>query len=477
MPHIRTIVTTKQVNEAEADLTLPRTLIRSLNIPAAPLVAQFGSRVGHAVVKSGRAQVQTAIGPSLARTLLLPLGIPIRLRYVAQENRLVFGPFFGVLLSKFKSGGESPTFGVYTSFLSELVSLCQVRGGIVCVFTPDDVHWDSQTIEGMICKDGTWLRRTLPLPQCIYNRLSSREAEQSNQVAALIQRCQELGIPFFNERFLNKWHVHQVLATQSEAAAYLPHTIRYESLQELRQMLQEHRVIYAKPSNGSMGNGIVRVGRLTGGYQLQHANGRIRRYKKLSALHHAMQKLKGEKTYLLQQSLQLIGVGERPVDFRALVQKNRRGQWEVTSLVARLGQNRVVSNVARGGSMMSAVRALLVCGPWKEGTRPSAQMVKLAALKLASILDEVLPGHYAEFGIDLGVDTKGRIWLLEVNSKPSKAENTLQLPEGVIVPPRRRPRPSVRKLMEYTAYLSGFPYTSKPKRILRKLKTKKLGSR
>ncbi|WP_420908718.1 YheC/YheD family protein [Brevibacillus humidisoli] len=135
-----------------------------------------------------------------------------------------------------------------------------------------------------------------------------------------------------------------------------------------------------------------------------------------------------------------------------------------------------MSNVSRGGSMMSAVRALHMCGPWKEAARPSAAMLKQAALRLARSLEKALPGHYAEFGIDLGVDTRGRIWLLEVNSKPSKAENTLQTPEGTVDPPQRRPRPSVRKLMEYTAYVSGFPYTGTQKRTFG-LHTKKRISR
>lgn len=460
MPHIRTIVAAKRVNEAKADLYLPQTAIRTLNIPAGPLTVQFGSRVGHGVVQGIRTRFHVAVGPSLVRTLLLPVGVPIRVRYLAQERRLVFGPLIGVLLSQYKTSNATNPFGIYTTFLNELASLCRIYGAIVCVFAPDDVNWDTQTIKGMVERNGTWHKQAVPLPQCIYNRLSSREAEQSDQVAALIQRFRERQIPFFNQHFLNKWQVHQALAAQPEAAAYLPRTVLYESIEELKQMLREHRTVYAKPTNGSMGKGIVRVSRQPQGYWLQQANGRISRFPNALALHRQLQKLKGSHTYLLQQSLPLIRAEQRAADFRALVQKNKTGQWGVTSLVARLGSNSVVSNVARGGSIMSAVRALHLCGPWKQGRRPTPNMLKQAALRLAAALERALPGHYAEFGIDLGVDTSGRIWLLEVNSKPSKAENTLHQPMPTDEPAQlRRPRPSVRKLMEYTAYVSGFPYT------------------
>jgi len=165
MPHIPTIIAAKQVNESEADLYLPQTAIRTLKIPAGPLAVQFGSRIGHAVVKGIRTATHSAIGPSLVRTLLLPVGVPIRIRYVAQERLLVFGPLIGVLLSRYKTDNQANPFGIYTTFLHELASLCQLRGGIVCVFAPDDVNWDSQTVRGMIAKNGTWHRQTMPLPQ------------------------------------------------------------------------------------------------------------------------------------------------------------------------------------------------------------------------------------------------------------------------------------------------------------------------
>ncbi|MNJ53594.1 Endospore coat-associated protein YheD [compost metagenome] len=70
------------------------------------------------------------------------------------------------------------------------------------------------------------------------------------------------------------------------------------------------------------------------------------------------------------------------------------------------------------------------------------------ALEIAQGIDKYIPAHFGELGIDLAVDTSGRIWLIEVNSKPSKNDNT---PIG-----DSKIRPSVKQVIEYARYLSGF---------------------
>jgi D-alanine-D-alanine ligase-like ATP-grasp enzyme len=49
-------------------------------------------------------------------------------------------------------------------------------------------------------------------------------------------------------------------------------------------------------------------------------------------------------------------------------------------------------------------------------------------------------------GIDLAVSKGGRVWLLEVNSKPSKNDNTAM--------PDQKIRPSVRQLILYCRHLA-----------------------
>lgn len=455
MSYVRTMIQALEPRTAEnIDLSIPQSIMRQLSMPADTITVQFGSQMHKAQVKGKEAGRVIRMTPALARSLLLPGSMPLLMRYDATFQRIIFGPYIGVLVSAYGKDQRNP-FGSFTPFFNELADVSRQHAGLVSVFTLHDVNWEAKTIRGMIRKNGFWQLCTLPLPQCIYNRLATRQGERSESVGTMIRRCSENGIPFFNEQFLNKWHVHKALASMQDANEFLPKTICLGEIEELKEMLDEHRFLYAKPANGSMGRGVYRIRRGPAGYQLASSQS-AKIHKDLPSLHRALKKIGKGKSYLLQQGLKLIRIGRSTTDFRVLVQKNRNGQWAVTSMVARIGAGSVVSNVARGGRMIPAQRALASSGSLNHTVRPSPQALQRTALSLAEMLETSMGGHYAEFGIDLGVDIHGHIWLLEVNSKPSKATSTLIKPEGEEELPRRA-RPSVRRLHEYAQFLGGFP--------------------
>lgn len=453
--------------KSEVDLYLPQAHLRKWNLQAPTLTVQFGSKQVRARVSGMERSGRALIRPAIAQALHLPTGVPILAQYKADQQTLVFGPYVGILVSTYNAQYPQYPFGPLTSFFNEAADICRRRGGIVCAFRLQDVNWDAGIVRGLVRRGGVWKQKVLPLPQCIYNRLVSRQRERSEQMTQWIERCKDASIPFFNEQFLNKWDVHAALESKEAAAPYLPAMVRYQSQEDLRQMLASHRTVYAKPANGSMGRGIIRLRRMENGYQVARPGGLKKTFSTLQGLHQYLSKQTKGKAYLLQQGLTLIGLQNRPSDFRVLVQKDRKGEWAVTSMVARLGQNRIVSNISRGGSMLSPLQALRLCGPWLGGTKPSPETLKAIALKLSVLLEDGLPGHYAEFGVDLGVDVRGHVWLLEVNSKPSKAANTIPLPEGVEEPPRRA-RPSVLRMLDYSAFVCGFPRAAKPKPAAKK---------
>ncbi|QQE73552.1 YheC/YheD family protein [Brevibacillus composti] len=446
--------------KTDIDLYLPQAHMRKWNLTPTTLTVQFGGKTARAHIQGIKQGRYALIRPSMAKALHLPKGVPLLVRYQASQQRLVFGPYLGILVSTYLAQYPLSPFGGFTAFFNEVTDSCRKRGGIVCVFRMEDVDWDAGIVKGLVRRNGAWQPTVLPLPQCIYNRMVSRQRERSEAMAAWKERCKEANIPFFNEQFLNKWHVHSALENEPEAAKHLPRTIRYLGKADLETMLSSYKTIYAKPANGSMGRGIARIRRASSGYQLSLAGGSSTVYGSLGDLHRQLSRRTKGKTYLLQQGLPLIGINQRPTDFRVLVQKDRQGKWGVTSMVARLGQNRIVSNVSRGGSMTSPASALRMCGPWMTNIRPSVQTLRSVALKLAQLLEQSLSGHYAEFGIDLGVDVHGQVWLLEVNSKPSKTTNSLPGQGGDPETPRRV-RPSVLQMLDYASYLSGFPRSPK----------------
>jgi glutathione synthase/RimK-type ligase-like ATP-grasp enzyme len=220
----------------------------------------------------------------------------------------------------------------------------------------------------------------------------------------------------------------------------------------LKAMCSKYESVFLKPVRGSLGKGIIKITRSdAGGYQAMFtttAGTRKQQFPSLVKLFSSINVKMKTVRYQVQQGLQLIDIARRPVDFRALVQKNVSGKWTITSIVARTaGSAHFVSNLARGGTL-STVKEAIGKSNLLIARQEAPERLQRAALEIAEGIDSHIPAHFGELGIDLAVDTSGRVWLLEVNSKPSKNDNT-PLSEQKI-------RPSVLRMIQYSRYLSGF---------------------
>jgi glutathione synthase/RimK-type ligase-like ATP-grasp enzyme len=108
------------------------------------------------------------------------------------------------------------------------------------------------------------------------------------------------------------------------------------------------------------------------------------------------------------------------MDFRALCHKNQHDLWEVTSLVARISaEEQFVSNIARGGQTTKPLSVLKPLFRKKMCNEIILQMKELS-IEAATIISSHSDGITGELGVDIGVDQDGKVWLIEVNSKPSK---------------------------------------------------------
>jgi glutathione synthase/RimK-type ligase-like ATP-grasp enzyme len=469
MSVIKTIFKQSTVASATPVLYLPSSWTRKWKMKVNAVIMRFGQAREVVAVKGMPGLKQPVLSYSLLQHLHIPMGIPVLLSYKAATNTLTVGPLIGILVSPPFTTASAP-FGKLTPFLNEVSLFCRSRGGIVCVFQPGDVDVSNRIVRGLIRRGGIWTPHILPLPQCVYNRLPTRREEAKAEVDTLIRQLKNMDIPVFNERFLDKWEVHRALYSHPDTRGLLPHTELYVDPSQLKRMLEIYRTVYAKPTSGSMGKGIYRLGRSEKGYLFSYPTmtGSVTRtYQTLKALTSALEQRIVGKSYVLQQAIPVIRYARRPVDFRILTQKNVKGEWDVTSIVARVGQNQVVSNVARGGRMMSAEKALRLCGQGIS-IRPTSASLRRTALTISRSLDAMISGLYAELGIDLAVDVHGRIWLLEVNSKPSKIDPPQEGEQTI----KRTARPSVRQLWEYVRYLCGF---SKQQNVPASRKSKRMG--
>ncbi|GGG26555.1 YheC/YheD family endospore coat-associated protein [Paenibacillus abyssi] len=418
------------------------------------IVLKFGSFRQQIKVVPVKRSDGIRISQTLAKRLGIHAGAALRLHYRPSALTLSIGPLIGVLISRDVPDSSDKPFGSITLFCKELVDACQNQGAYVYFFTPNQIGSTVSSIQAWVYAAG-WHRMTMPIADVINNRLTSRKLENKPSVQHFLREVKSrYQTQVFNEKFLDKSEVFDALRNDASLHRYLPESHLLRNYAMLKAMCSRHATIFLKPVRGSLGKGIIRISRAEpGAYQAMYTTPLGTKKQHFSSLLKLFSSISGKmKTarYQIQQGLQLIDIQKRPVDFRALVQKNATGSWGVTSIVARTaGSQHFVSNLARGGTLSKVKEAVSKSNLPLSAKQNAYPKLQKAAIDIATGIDTNIPAHFGELGIDLALDTNGRVWLLEVNSKPSKNDNTPLNNEQKI-------RPSVRLMIQYSRFLTGF---------------------
>lgn len=429
-----------------------KTAMKALKLPD-NLILHFGSQK-HTVSVQGSTKLKGIGIPSfLAAAMGLTQGMQVSAKYKPASRSLYLGPLVAVMMSRVYTSSYGQPFASNTAFCEEFSIALRSKGGVVYFITPQDVENNNGTLEGRYFQ-GTWKKGIFPLPDVVYNRLTSRKLENKASVQQFFTTIKRNGSHIFNEKYLDKTDVFEILKRQSSMKKYLPESHHLQSFSTLKSMMAKYKTVFIKPISGSLGKGIIRIQKQESKKQyichLSGMNGAQKLvFSSLSALFKSISgKLKNRK-YQIQQGISLITANGRPIDFRALVQKNQEGKWSVTSIVARIASNdSFVSNLARGGTLVRVKQGLQQSNLSSTSISKVHARLNKAALDLSKALDQNLSEHFAELGVDLGVDLRGKVWLIEINSKPSKNDNT---PLS-----NRKTRPSVKKMIHYIYHLTRY---------------------
>lgn len=436
-------------------VVLGESVVKKWKIPTNQnIIMKFGSLKQEIKVISASVGASLRMNPVMASRLGLHHGLQLCLHYRSSNRTLSIGPLIGVMMSRIYTRSSDRPFGANTAFCKEMTDACSIFGATVIFFTPEEMNASPQSVKGHIYSGGKWSVRTFPLPNVVYNRLTSRKYENQANVQQFMKEVKSrYGTEIFNEKYLDKTEVFEALRKDKSLHSFLPESYLFKNFQMLKSMAGRHHVLFLKPITGSLGKGIIRIRKEQGGSYICHftnLNGvRKQSFSSLAALFNTLSaKLKSQR-YQLQQGLDLITAAGRPIDFRALVQKGALGKWEITSIVARIaGNQHFVSNLARGGTL-STVKEAVARSSLGASRGAISGKLRRAALEIAKGIETQIPYHFGELGIDLAVDNIGKIWLIEVNSKPSKEDNTPLNGEKKI-------RPSVKQLVQYARYLAKF---------------------
>ncbi|TMV47633.1 YheC/YheD family protein [Paenibacillus mesophilus] len=399
-------------------------LMKSLQLTGTkPVTLKMGSKAVSAPIKIVKKPgIHLYIPVTVKNQLLVPRsGTCMAVSNGPREIQL--GPLVGILTNASTANAAQP-FGSRSSLLKDYIRPGSKKS-FFFAFMPSDVNWTTDTVVGYFPTESGWIRKTVPLPDVVYNRLSSRKAEKSLSIENFKERFVRRGIPLFNWSFFDKSDVYNLLDGDKEAFKHVPESHLNPTPERVREMLDKHRFVYLKPTGGSLGIGIYRLTyHPKRGYFARFRRGGknvLYRFSQFSGLMNLLNARSGRlRNYVVQQGIRLIEIDNCPIDFRFHLHKNGQNQWVVAGIGAKkAGKGSVTTHVKNGGQIMTPEQVL----DRVFGSKADAilQNSKQAAIKLAESIEKNSPHILGELGFDIGIDQDEQIWMFEANSKPGRS--------------------------------------------------------
>lgn len=397
--------------------------------------------------KGNRLYIPTAIRGSIN----LPRGKQV-LVGSQEDNEIQLGPLIGIMTTSHSRSSTRP-FGSKSNMMRQYLQANNMNA-YYFAFSPEDINWYNETIQAyFILPGGKWERKTVPFPDVIYNRVTSRRLEQSQAMKNIKERFLKRDIAIFNWNFYDKWQIYNVLQSDKEAFKHVPESVINPSAAKTQEMLENHRFIYLKPSGGSLGKGIYRITyHKKRGYFVRYRLGKrnvLLRFSRFESMMDRLVKRRGLNlhNYVLQQGISLIELDGCPLDFRIHLNKNGNNEWVAAGIGAKkAGKGSVTTHVRTGGQLMTPEYALTRIYGEAKGKEMLAK-AKKTTIKLAETIERNDSRLIGELGFDIGIDKNGAIWMFEANAKPGRS---------IFKHPalKEQGRSSLKYILEYSIYLS-----------------------
>lgn len=315
-------------------------------------------------------------------------------------------------------------------------------------FSIKDVDLKRKIIKGTYLnqEDGVWRSKSFSYPDIIYRKGASgiekdklREFERELKRRQVKQLNYQLGF--------NKWDVYNSLSNYEKLQPHIPKTVKYQTPNDLLNMLTAFDKIYLKACRGGQGKQVMRIIKLpTGGFEYSYFNNQlyIFKVKNYNALVDKVLSFFSTKNVIVQEAIDLITFENSIIDIRAEVQRNGEGKIVIAGIPVRLGRSN--SPITTHASSFSFERFFT---EYMKYTKEEIVALKDKLISLLTTIYECIEdvnGPSGEIGIDIGLDKSGRFWFIECNSLSKKISLLNSYDEDTI-------SASFVNLMEYAKYL------------------------
>jgi hypothetical protein len=214
----------------------------------------------------------------------------------------------------------------------------------------------------------------------------------------------------------SKWSQHQILSSIHTLSDYLPHT-QLATPQTFFSFLKKHKKVMLKPCMGQQGIGVVMVSLLKNDVFKVHTERTkvtIEGRRKLMKYIHEL--CFSRELYIFQERLPLATIDDHLFDIRVMANKGLTdSNWTITGKLAKVAnKNYIVTNVAKA---LLPINQALQNSSIKMSPDKIINKMDEVCLIAATLLGENFP-DINRIGFDIGIDQKGKIWIIEANLKP-----------------------------------------------------------
>lgn len=339
----------------------------------------------------------------------------IPLSLVSLSNKkLTFQPTVGMLVSS--KALESSRLNSYE--MKKMALLGLEKGIFFYYFSPDNIDWEMELVDAYYLHPHThtWVREFLPFPQVLYDMATypsnPQKRLEAKKVNLRLRARHDLQV-INTKRYFGKWETYKALSFFEETRSFLPDTCLL-TVNGLQEYMQKFNPIYVKSHYGSFGREVFKVTRKENSFICQAGGTKVKTlpFFDIWPLYWFLYAtLRGKA--VIQQGITLARWEGRLFDLRVLIQKNIRSEWVITAASIRIASpGAVVTNVSAGA------QEIIVTPGEQLPYNLSWETLQNFSWKIAIALEASF-GSLGEIGLDVGLDTQGKLWLIEANSKPN----------------------------------------------------------
>lgn len=287
-----------------------------------------------------------------------------------------------------------------------------IKNGQIGAFSLKGVNRNKKIIKGYLYREGIWKRSTFLMPDAVINRISLNSKWESFFRATLGRRM-------LNNYTFNKWEMYESLSKNPNLSMHLPITRLVKSPKDIIEFIEEYNEVFIKPISGSYGKAIFKVSKQEEKFKVEASYQKSKEslYLNQEELEKYFTLKCKKRKYIIQQVIDLY-VGNSPIDFRLIMIKDGEEEWRDLGLIARKGRkNEIISNNGSVKSGNSSLQNLLAI-PRNEAIKLREEMTRIS-LDAAKEMENFggYNGNLGNLGIDLGIDKKRNIWIIEMNHR------------------------------------------------------------